>query len=293
MTIQDALDRAKRLHHARRQEQRTESEPLSGWSPVAVSDEPRPPLPEHRPAPPPIQFEPLATVQVSEEACARHRILVSDEQQREFPQADAAYRLIRSKVRQRMQRGGWSTIAISSPRQNDGKTVTALNLALSIAREKQRPVYVLDLDMRNPSVGRYLGLDDYRSITEYFSGDAAAADVIYQTSLPCLFVAGARQKMEGASELLAGPRLELLLGHIRARSPDAIVILDLPPVNVTDEAVVVAPRVDAMLVVVSEGSTQRDDLSRALSALSDFPVAGVVVNRSSEHRADYYDRYTA
>jgi Mrp family chromosome partitioning ATPase len=94
--------------------------------------------------------------------------------------------------------------------------------------------------------------------------------------------------MEAASELLAGPKLEALLGHIRARSPDALVIMDLPPVNVTDEALMVAPRVDTVLVVVSEGSTQREDLSRTLSALSDYPVAGVVVNRSSEHHADYY-----
>ena len=99
--------------------------------------------------------------------------------------------------------------------------------------------------------------------------------------------------MDGASELLMGPRLEALLAHIRARSPDAIVIMDLPPVNVTDEALVVAPRLDAVLLVVSEGITPRDDLSRALSALSDFPIAGVIVNRSSEHHADYYDRYTA
>jgi len=293
MTIKDALDRAKKLHKARLHEERAEPESLTGWVAPALPDEPRPPVPELRPTPPPVQFEPLATVQLSEEACARHRILVSDDQQREFPQADAAYRLIRSKVRQRLQRGGWSTFAVSSPRQNDGKTVTTLNLAMSIAREKQRPVYVLDLDMRNPSVGRYLGLDKCRSITDYFAGDAEPADVLYQTSLPYLCVAGARQKMDGASELLAGPRFESLLGHIRARSPDAIVIMDLPPVNVTDEALVVAPRVDAILVVVSEGSTQRDDLARALSALSDFPVVGVVVNRSSEYHADYYDRYTA
>lgn len=293
MTIQDALDRAKRLHKARLQEQKPEPEALWGGGPQSSPEEPRSLVPELRPAPPPVHFAPLGSVQVSEESCRQRRILLTDEQQREYPQADAAYRLIRSKVRQRMQRGNWSTIAVTSPRQNDGKTVTALNLALSIAREKQRPVYVVDLDMRNPSVGQYLGLGDYRSITDYFAGEAEPDDVIYQTSVPCFFVAGARQKMDGASELLAGPRLESLLGHIRARSPDAIVIMDLPPVNVTDEALVVAPRVDAILVVVSEGNTQRDDLARAVSALSDFPVAGVVINRSSEHHADYYDRYTA
>jgi Mrp family chromosome partitioning ATPase len=293
MTIQDALERSKQLRKARQQEQANNPVPSVSWTPAESRAEPRSQAPATRPVSPPVHFEPLATVQVSKEACELNRILLSSEQQREFPRADAAYRLIRSKMRQRMQRGGWSTIAVSSPRQNDGKTVTALNLALSVARENQRPVYVLDLDMRNPSVCRYLGLEDYRSIAEFFAGDAGPADVLYQTSVPCLIVAGARQSLEGASELLAGPKLETLLGHIRARSPDAIVVMDLPPVNVTDEALVVAPRADTLLVVVSEGSTQREDLSRTLSALSDFPVAGVVVNRSSEHYADYYGQPAA
>lgn len=289
MTIQEALERAKRLRQVRLQEQASNPDSVASWAPaVAQGDSRAQAVQPPRPAPAPVHFEPLATVTVSEAACAENRILLTGEQLREFPQADAAFRLIRGKIRQRMQRGGWSTLAISSPRQNDGKTVTALNIACSFAREKQRPVYVIDLDMRNPSVGRYLGLADHRSITEFFTGEAEPADVLYQTSVPCLLVACARGRMEGASELLAGPRLEALLAHIRARSPDAIVVLDLPPINVTDEALVVAPRVDTLLVVVSEGSTQRDELSRALSALSEFPVAGVVVNRSSEHHADYY-----
>ena len=152
MTIQDALERSKQLRKARQQEQVNNPDSSVGWAPAEARAEPRPQAQAPRTVSPPVHFEPLASVQFSEENCARHRILFSDERQREFPQADAAYRLIRSKVRQRMQRGGWSTFGISSPRQNDGKTVTTLNLALSIARERQRPVYVLDLDMRNPSV---------------------------------------------------------------------------------------------------------------------------------------------
>jgi len=290
MTIQEALERAKRLRKERLQEQAANPEPAIGAAPAVALEPFRPSVPAPRPVPVPVKFESLATIGVSEDACARHRVLLSTEQQREFPQADAAYRLIRSKVRQRMQRGGWSTLAVSSPRQDDGKTVTALNLALSMAREKQRPVYVLDLDMRNPSVDKYLGLEEHRSITDFFTDQAEASEVIYETPVPFLFVACARERMDGASELLAGPKLEELLAHIRARSPDAVIVVDLPPVNVTDEALVVAPRVDAVLVVVSEGRTQRDDLSRTLGALSDFPVAGVVINRSSEHHADYYDQ---
>jgi Mrp family chromosome partitioning ATPase len=89
--------------------------------------------------------------------------------------------------------------------------------------------------------------------------------------------------------LLASTRLEELLQYVRGRSPGALVIIDLPPVLSTDEALVVAPRTDAMYLVVSEGVTRRDGLARSVDMLSDFTVAGIILNRSTEVLgADYY-----
>jgi Mrp family chromosome partitioning ATPase len=64
-------------------------------------------------------------------------------------------------------------------------------VAISIARERQRPVFLLDVDMRNPSVCRFLGIQDIRPLPDYFRGDAKAEDVLAQTSVPNLIVAGA------------------------------------------------------------------------------------------------------
>ena len=291
MTIKDALDRAKLLMQARLREQRLEQaaqrEALAASAPRA---EPHPFVAE-APRPAPVHMAPLAMVDVSAAACEENRILLTEAQRRALPQADAAYRLLRSRVQQRLKRNNWSVLAIVSPGPNAGKTVTALNLALYIVREQQRPVYVLDLDMRNPSVCKYLGLTAVRPLPEYLAGDAAPEDVLFQTSVPGLIVAAARATVEGASEILAGPRLEGLLAHIRMRSPDALVIIDLPPVNVTDEALVVAPRVDALLVVTREGQTPRRDLERTLSTLSEYTVVGVIVNHSSDHQVMQYDTY--
>ena len=92
---------------------------------------------------------------------------------------------------------------------------------------------------------------------DYFLGLAKPEDVLMQTSFPNLIIAGALTPADNASELLAGPRFSELLAHIRLRSPNACVLVDLPPVNVTDEALLVGPRVDAFLIVVSEGKTER------------------------------------
>lgn len=284
MTIEDAIRRAKILGQSRLQRQEAEAAP-----PAAVVDRVAP-RPVREPG---LRFEPLQKVEISATACELNNILLTDSKLREFPAADAAYRLLRSRLANRVKRNNWFSLAVASPTQGDGKSVTAVNLAISVAREKQKPVYLIDLDMRNPSVCRFLGIRDIRPLPEYLLGQARPEDVLFETSLPSLNVAGALTPTESASELLAGPKFSDLLAHIRLRSPDAAVIVDLPPVNVTDEALLVAPRVDAFLMVVSEGKTERSQLAKALSTLSEFTIAGVVVNKSSESQTAGYEHYTA
>jgi len=292
MTIEDAINRAKLLGQARLQRQKLADEARQ------QSTELRMPAqtdygaarPRRDPA---IRMEPLRTVEISAAACERYRVLLSESQLRQYPHADAAYRLLRSRLQNRFNRNNWFSLAIASPSQDDGKTITVLNLAISIAREKQKPVYLLDLDMRNPSICKFLGIPDVRPLPDYLIGQAKAEDVLVQTSFPNLIVAGAQSATGSASEMLAGPRFSELLSHIRLRSPDACVLVDLPPVTMTDEALLVGPRVDAMLIVVSEGKTERTHLAQTLSSLSEFTVAGVVINRSSDSRTVGYEQYSA
>lgn len=283
MTIEDAIRRAKILGQARLQRQ----EPDHPVGKLPERSTPRPPRD------PGLRFEPLKQAEISSRACEQYRVLISDSQLREFPAADAAYRLLRSRLANRVKRNDWFSLAVASPSQGDGKSLTAINLAISAAREKQKTIYLLDLDMRNPSVCKFLGITGIRPLPDYFLGQAKPEDVLFQTSFPNLIVAGALGPNDGASELLAGPRFSDLLAHIRLRSPDAFVIVDLPPVTMTDEALLVAPRVDAFLVVVSEGKTERKNLTQALATLGEFTIAGVVVNRSSDSHTAGYEYYPA
>jgi capsular exopolysaccharide synthesis family protein len=281
MTIEDAIRRAKILGQERMQRH----------VPEEARSRPDRTLPRP-PQEPGFRFDPLARTEISATACEQNRVLLLDSQLREFPAADAAYRLLRSRLSNRIKRNNWFSLAIASPSQSDGKSLTAVNLAVSVAREKQKPVYLIDLDMRNPSVCRFLGIRDIRALPEYLLGQAKPDNVLYETSFPNLIVAGALTPTDSPSELLAGPKFSELLSHIRLRSPDAMVIIDLPPVNVTDEALLVGPRVDAFLVVVSEGKTERTQLAQALGALGEFTVAGVVINQSSESHTVGYEHYS-
>jgi Mrp family chromosome partitioning ATPase len=233
-------------------------------------------------------FAGLRQVVLDPDESERNRILLAEGTQGDLAHAEPAYRLLRSRIRQRMVAGNWSCIGITSPGPGEGKTVTALNLALSLAREKQRPIFLVDLDMRNPSVFKYVGATPAVQISDFLRSAAQPDEVLFSTSVDCLAIAGNRAPVEGASELLATRGLEMLLMHIRVRFPGAIIIIDLPPVTSTDEALLVAPHVDAMYLVIGEGITRRDALTRAQNLLSDFVVAGMILNRSVERQDSYY-----
>ena len=290
MTIQDALERAKLLRTSREGSAHARPErPRAPEQDVAT-------LPAHReavpaePAGPAVHYSDLERVSFDAEACERFNVLVTGEQLANSAQAAAAYRLMRGRILLKVKAaGGWSCVGISSPGPGEGKTVTTLNLAISIAREKQRMVYLLDLDMRNPSMCQRAGFQPPRALAQYFTEGLSPESVLYQTDVDHLVVAGNLQAVPNASELLASPRLDELIKYIRRRSPGAIIFIDLPPVLSTDEALVVAPRTDAMFLVVAEGITRRDGLAKASDVLSDFTVAGIIMNRSSEGMgADYY-----
>jgi Mrp family chromosome partitioning ATPase len=282
MLIQKALERAKQQGKERAEQLRESGDSRSS----AIMANSAPVEPDV-----PLRLTPLARIEFDLEKCAKSRVLVSDEQLAAAGHAAAAYRLMRGRALHRIKGGGWSCVGITSAGPGEGKTVTALNFAISIAREKLRTVYLLDLDMRNPSVLEALGCRPENQISQYFAGALMPDQVLYQTSVENLVIAGATEPVRGASELLANARLEELLKYIRRRSPGALILLDLPPVLSTDEVLVVAPRTDAVFLVVCEGVTRRDSLAKAVDVLSDFKVAGTILNRSSENLGSEYYGY--
>jgi protein-tyrosine kinase len=221
-----------------------------------------------------------------------HRILVPEAPVGANDRVAAAYRMIRTRLLHRSRSNGLKSIAITSPGPGEGKSLTSLNLALSLARDPTVNVFLLDVDMRNPSVCRYLGLRPPVELLEYFQGSRAAGEVFFSLGPKNLALAGSLSSTDAASELLGAGRLEALLSYINSLCPNAVILLDLPPLLVTDEALLVAPRVDATLLVVAEGRTRRDSLARAVSLLAEFKCIGVVLNRASEAMGqkayDYY-----
>jgi protein-tyrosine kinase len=234
---------------------------------------------------PAARIVPLA-VTVDSTLCRERRLLLKDANESDSA-AVAAYRMLRTRLLHRARAKDWRVIAITSAGPNDGKSLTALNLALSMAREKSRDIVLLDLDMRNPSVCRALGVQPPHELRDYLERGDHLRELFFSVGSDNLLIAGSTRPTQHASELLASPRFEELLRTLRQGAVDPVVLIDLPPVLLTDDALVVAPKVDAVLLVASEGVTGRAEFAKALDVLSEFPIAGVALNRAAETTPGY------
>lgn len=202
--------------------------------------------------------------------------------------ASVAFRMLRTQVLQRMDANNWRTLAIFSPGAEDGKTTTAINLAISLASDRLHTVLLVDFDFKRPTIASRLGLVPEFGADDAMRGAAAVEDCLYHPEeFDRLVLMPARDTLDNSSEILAGPRSRDIVGQLRSRYPERLVIYDLPPVLTADDALSFAPLVECCLVVAAEGRTRRKDLVRTMELLHKTPVVGTVLNRAADSPAGY------
>src|SRR5690606_40435255 len=113
----------------------------------------------------PIETESLLRMRLNPRTLQNHRGL-SDE---ESP-ASSAYKMLRTRILQRMRRNGWTTLAVTGTCPDEGKTLTAINLSMSLARDMSTSVMLVDLDLRKPAIAHYLGVSPRFGIADYLQG---------------------------------------------------------------------------------------------------------------------------
>jgi protein-tyrosine kinase len=198
----------------------------------------------------------------------------------ETPGMSSAYKMLRTRVLQRMRTNNWTRLAISSARPSAGKTLTAINTAISLSFEQNQRVILVDLDLRRPTIARYLGINQQYGLSDYLSNDVPIEKVIVRPSIERLLIVPNFQADEQSSEHLSSPRMVELVERLSSPSNSTIVIFDLPPILDADDMLAFSPLFDALLVVVSQSETRRVDLQKSFELLSDINVLGVVLNKS-------------
>lgn len=203
-------------------------------------------------------------------------------------EATTAYKLLRTQVLQRMRLNDWQTLAITSPGPGEGKTLTALNLAISLAREVNHTVLLVDLDMRRPMMARYLDHQPAYGLADHLLGDVPLQQIMITPNVERLVILPSKEPVMHSSELLSSPKMVRLVKELKERYESRLILFDMPPLLVADDMLAFAPNIDAVLMVVQEGKTTKDQLKRAVEMLEGTKVLGTVLNQSAELDHGYY-----
>ena len=172
-------------------------------------------------------------------------------------------------------------IMVTSAIAGEGKSFTAINLALSIATELDNTVMLVDADVARPSVLRVLGLPPSPGLLDLVLDESIdMSSVLLKTNIDKLSILPSGTPHERATELLASDAMIRLLKNVASRYPDRIVIFDSPPLLLTTEARVLASHMGQIVMVVKAESTLQADVQNALSAIHSCPVKLLVLNQA-------------
>ena len=167
--------------------------------------------------------------------------------------AAEAYRSLRTNLQFISRDGSVRVISVTSPHAGEGKTTTVANLATTLALTGKR-VMALSADLRKPRLHRFFGLDNEKGLSSVLAGQAQLADVARRVEgLDSLRIVTSGPVPPNPAELLSSDEMELLLRHLRSTAD--YVVIDTPPALVVTDAMIVAPRVDGVVVVVDSDVT--------------------------------------
>jgi len=236
-----------------------------------------------------IQYTFSRTVPVNAERLRSQRVITGDTDEL----VGETYKLLRTQVVQRTRAENKNVLMLTGPRPGEGKTLTAINLAISLSQDVDKTVLLVDADLRRPSVHEYLGLPRGPGLVDYLAGKRTIPEVLVHPEGFAKFVLlpGGRPVTE-AAELISSPRMVELVEELKHFYPDRYVIFDLPPILAFADALAFAPLMDGIILVVEMGKTPREDIQRCLELLKDFPVLGTVLNKvDAKEQGDYYYYY--
>lgn len=205
--------------------------------------------------------------------------------------------LLRQAFADGRAKGTSHLIMVTSARPSEGKTFMAINLALSMALEKDITVLLIDADVAQPAVPGVLGFESDRGLLDLLVDPKLdMSEVMIRTNIDNLSILPAGRDMPNANELLASAKMEALVKDIAERYPDRVIIFDTPPVLVRTETSVLAAHVGQVAFVIEAEQTNETAVKESLELLNGCSNIGLILNKlrssyGTERFGQYYGRY--
>jgi protein-tyrosine kinase len=238
--------------------------------------------------------EPLSKCETVELPPLHRPVLVLGDEDINTHSAFESYRSLRTKLTHFQSTQGVRSVMVSSAIPGEGKTVSALNLALSLAQLEAQRVLLVDGDIRTSGLSGILGVADQAGLADVLNGQAKFMDVLRCTNIPRLYVIGAGQLNGAAADLFAGSKWSDFVGN--GNELFDMVIVDSPPILGLADFELISAGCDGILIVVRARKTKREVLTEISQHLEGKAVLGVILNgqkkRSRSYGYYYYGRGT-
>ena len=198
-----------------------------------------------------------------------------------------AYRAVRTSLLFSSPDNPPRVFVVTSSGQQEGKTVTAVNLAITMALSEKR-VLLVDADMRKPRIHKIFGIENTFGLSNLIGGSPDVGLALKKTAVPNMIVMPAGPVPPNPSELLGSVRLRKFLGLLREKFD--VIILDCTPLIAVTDATVLATQVDGVILVIKSGATRRKIIKRGVKQLEDVQakIIGAVLNQVNVRRSSYY-----
>ena len=183
-----------------------------------------------------------------------------------------------------------NTILVTSTASEEGKSMTALNLAISLAKEQDHTVLLVDTDLRRPSVHKYLEIEPEVGLVHCLRDGLPIEKVLIKTGVGKLVILPAGEAVKDPLDMLSSKRMKAIVSELKERYPERYVIFDTPPAHPFADASVLAGFIDSTLFVVREGRANKEDLKKTLEDFKDHHFLGIVYNDAHMFmkKQDYY-----
>ncbi|HKR19704.1 MAG TPA: AAA family ATPase [Stellaceae bacterium] len=184
-------------------------------------------------------------------------------------------------------------IMVTSARPREGKTFTAINIALSIATEQDLKVLLIDLDTKHHAMQEMMGIPASYGLTDLLSNpDIDFSEVVLRTNLPNLTVMSAGSPNFRAPELLSSRRTRTIFNEMAQRYNDRFIVFDAPAVLASSDPAILASLVGQTVLVVEADHTQQEELESAVGLLSACPNVSLLLNKVRTSAADQFGAYS-
>ena len=204
------------------------------------------------------------------------------------------YKIIRTKIQQQAKLKGWNTFMITSTLPGEGKTHTAVNLAMVFAKAYNQTVLLVDCDLRRQCIHERMGFASKTNIVDHLIDDVPMNDIIVWPGIERLTVISGDRTIADSTEILGSAKMKTLVEDMKLRYKDRCLLFDVPPLLSGADAISFAALVDGIIVVVEARRTSMRDLESAVAMIPEDKFLGFILNKekiSNKKKYGYYVNY--